>query len=47
VTATVIRKLTGVSSAQVVNRMVHRAGLRADALSTWEVVCGATVESAA
>jgi len=25
--------------------MVHRAGLRADALSSGDIVCGATVES--
>ena len=35
----------GVTPAQVVKRMVHRAGLRADALSTGEIACGATVES--
>jgi|SRR6185369_16258331 len=35
----------GVSPAQVVKRMVHRAGLRADALSSGDIVCGATVES--
>jgi MOSC domain-containing protein YiiM len=33
--------------AQVVKRMVHRAGLRADALSTGEVRLGAKVEIAA
>jgi MOSC domain-containing protein YiiM len=33
-----------VSPAQVVKRMVHRAGLRADALSSGEIVCGAAVE---
>ena len=35
----------GVSPAQVVKRMLHRAGLRADALSTGEIARGATVES--
>jgi MOSC domain-containing protein YiiM len=35
----------GVSPAQVVKRMLHRAGLRADALSTGEIKRGATVES--
>jgi MOSC domain-containing protein YiiM len=30
--------------AQVVKRMVHRAGLRADALSTGEIACGARLE---
>jgi MOSC domain-containing protein YiiM len=35
----------GVPPAQVVKRMLHRAGLRADALSSGEIVCGATVES--
>ena len=35
----------GVSPAQVVKRMVHRAGLRADALSTGEIARGATLEA--
>jgi hypothetical protein len=34
----------GVSPAQVVKRMLHRAGLRADALSSGEIACGAAVE---
>jgi len=33
--------------AKVVKRLVHRAGLRADALSSGEVVVGAKVKSAA
>jgi MOSC domain-containing protein YiiM len=33
-----------VPPAQVVQRMLHRAGLRADALSSGEIVCGAAVE---
>jgi MOSC domain-containing protein YiiM len=33
--------------AKVVKRLVHRAGLRADALSSGELVVGAKVESAA
>ena len=33
------------SPAQVVKRMVHRAGLRADALSTGDLVRGATFET--
>jgi MOSC domain-containing protein YiiM len=37
----------GVSPAQVVKRMLHRAGLRADALSSGEIVCGAPVELSA
>jgi MOSC domain-containing protein YiiM len=36
-----------VSPAQVVKRMVHRAGLRADALSSGEIVRGATIEAIA
>ena len=36
----------GISAAQVVKRMVHRAGLRADALSTGELARGAKLEPA-
>jgi MOSC domain-containing protein YiiM len=37
----------GVSPAQVVKRMLRRAGLRADALSSGEIVRGASIEAVA